>query len=244
MLCNSAHSMLQELWRCDADTQLKALTFMWDRWNVRNKANAGEAAPKPQVVCHRVEKLLIESLGPRKLNKPPKPPDIHRWSKPPVHHMKVNFDGAFDENTGAGGWGYVVRDQAGEFIAAGAGKSMNLKSALQSESVACLAAIDGANRIGANRIIFEYDSSTLVHALKSNGYDKATIGVLVKEARSLCILNFDSYAFSFSRRTCNSVAHETAKLGVHSESYDSFWEASAPNCIVKLLASDIAVCEV
>ena len=161
-----------------------------------------------------------------------------------MHHVKVNFDGAFDENTCAGGWGYVVRDQAGEFIAAGAGKSVNLKCALQSESVACLAAIDGAIRIGANRIIFESDSSTLIQALKSNDYDKATIGVLVKEARSLCILNIDSYAFSFSRRTCNSVAHELAKLGVHSGPDDSFWEASAPNCIVKLLASDIAVLEV
>lgn len=110
MLCNSAHSMLQELWRCDEDTQLKAVTFMWEWWNVRNKANAGEAAPKPQAVCHRVEKMLIESLGLRKPNKPPRPPDIHKWSKPPVHHVKVNFDGAFDENTCAGGWGYVVRD--------------------------------------------------------------------------------------------------------------------------------------
>ena len=130
MLCNSAHSMLQELWRCDEDTQLKAVTFMWEWWNVRNKTNAGEVTPKPQAVCHRVEKMLIESLGLRKPNKPPRPPDIHKWSKPPMHHVKVNFDGAFDENTCAGGWGYVVRDQAGEFIAAGAGKSVNLKCAL------------------------------------------------------------------------------------------------------------------
>nr|XP_020170848.1 uncharacterized protein LOC109756417 [Aegilops tauschii subsp. strangulata] len=84
MLCNSAHSMLQELWRCDEDTQqLKVVTFMWEWWNVRNKTNA-----------------------------------------------------------------------------------------------ACLAAIDGAIRIGANRIIFESDSSTLIHALKSNEYDKATIALL------------------------------------------------------------------
>ncbi|XP_073358191.1 uncharacterized protein [Aegilops tauschii subsp. strangulata] len=193
MLCNSAHSMLQELWRCDEDTQLKAVTFMWEWWNVHNKANAGEAAPKPQAVCHWVERLLIESLGLRKLNKPPKPSDIHRWSKPPVHHVKVNFDGAFDENTCAEGWGYLVRDQVGKFIAAGVGKTVNLKCALQSEFVACLAAIDGAIRIGENRIIFD---------------------------------------------------PELAKLGVHSGSDDSFWEDSAPNYIVKLLASDIAVLEV
>jgi hypothetical protein len=117
---------------------------------------------------------------------------------------------------------------------------VNLRSALHSEAVACLAAIDGANRIGASIIVSESDSSTLVRALKSNDYDKAMIGVLVKEAKSLCILNFVSYAFSFSRRTCNSVAHKLAKLGVIFESYDSFWEVSAPNCIVNLLASHSA----
>ena len=106
--------------------------------------------------------------------------------------------------------------------------------------MACLAAIDGAIRTGANRILFESDASSLVQALKSNDYDKSEIGVLVMEARSLCILNFDSFRFGFNRRACNSVAHMLAKFGVSSESPDSYWEATAPNCIENLLASDIA----
>jgi hypothetical protein len=73
--------------------------------------------------------------------------------------------------------------------------------------VACLAAIQGANEIGVNRIIFESDASTLVQALKSNDYDMSSIGVVVKEARSLYTLNFDSFQFSFCRRTCNNAAH-------------------------------------
>lgn len=56
----------------------------------------------------------------------------------------------------------------------------------------------------------------------AHAYDKAAIGVPVKEASSHCILYFDSYAFSINRITCNSMAHELAKLGVISESYDSF----------------------
>ena len=155
--------------------------------------------------------------------------------------MKINFDGAFDAKSGLGGWGYVIRDQAGNFIAAGAGKSVHLRGPLHSESVACLAAIEGADRIGANRVIFESDASNLVLALTSSDYDKSEIGVLVKEARSLCILNFDSFQFSFSRRACNNVAHELAKLGTISESSDLYWDADAPNCIATLLASDVAV---
>jgi ribonuclease HI len=141
---------------------------------------------------------------------------------------------------GEGGWGYVIRDQAGKFIAAGSGKSLHLGSALQSEAMACLATIQGANEIGANRIIFKLDASTLVQALKSKDYDMSSIGVAVKEARSLYTLNFDSFQFSFYRRTCNNAVHELAKLGANSEHSGSHWDGPAPSCIATILASDLA----
>ena len=118
---------------------------------------------------------------------------------------------------------------------------MHLRDPLHSEAVACLAAIDGAIRIGANRIILESDASNLVQAMKSTDYDRSTIGVLVKEARSLCRLNFVSFHFSFARRACNSAAHELAKYGVSCESPDSFWEGLAPPCISEIVTSDSVV---
>lgn len=218
---------------------MRSLILMWEWWSVRNKANAGEVFSKPQEVCHRVEKLAVDFSYLKTPEKPPKPPDKHRWTKPPDGYVKVNLDGAFHQTTKDGGWGYVIRDQAGEFVAAGTGKAVHLRDALHSEAVACLAAIEGAVSIGANRIIFESDSSNLVSALKTRDSDKAMIGVLVKEARSLCILQFDSYQFAFSRRECNSTAHELAKYGVSSECQDSRWVDEAPECVVSFLASDI-----
>jgi hypothetical protein len=53
-------------------------------------------------------------------------------------------------------------------------------------------------------------------------------------------MNFSSFQFSFSRRTCNIAAHELAKLGANSESEDSYWDVSTPGCIVNILASDLA----
>jgi ribonuclease HI len=238
--CVSPRDLLQEIWKCNEAIQVRAVTFLWEWWNIRNKANAGEGGSEPAGVCSRVERLLIDFMTLKKPAKPPKPPDIHKWAKPPENHVKVNFDGSFNATSGTGGWGYVIRDQAGNFIAAGAGKLKNLGSALQSEAVACLAAIRGADRVGANRIIFESDASNLVQGLQSKDYDKSEIGVLVKEARSLCIMNFSSFQFSFSRRTCNIAAHELAKLGANSESEDSYWDVSAPGCIVNILASDLA----
>jgi ribonuclease HI len=239
-LCISSRDLLTELWKQDDDTQLRAATFMWEWWNIRNKVNAGESITEPRVVCSRVERLLVDFLSLKKPVKPPKPPDIHKWEKPPDNYVKVNFDGSYHAGAGAGGWGYVIRDQAGKFIAAGSGKSLHLGSPIQSEAVACLAAIQGANEIGANRIILESDASTLVQALKSKDYDMSSFGVVVKEARSLCTLNFESFQFSFCRRTCNNAAHELAKLGASSEPSGSRWDGHAPSCIVTILASDLA----
>ena len=238
--CSSAHHMFAELWKCDENIQLKATIFMWEWWNVRNKANAGEVVPNAQTICHGVESLGVDFLMLRVPDKPPKPPDLSRWVKPPENFVKVNFDGAFSQISGSGGWGYVIHDQAGVFVAAGAGNSVHLRSPLHSEAVACLAAIDGAIRVGANKIIFESDASVLVQALNSYDYDKSTIGVLVKEARSLSILNFVSFNFSFGRRACNVVAHELARFGVSCENADSFWEGDAPPCILNIIASDLA----
>jgi hypothetical protein len=90
---------------------------------------------------------------------PPKPPDQFTWAKPPENQVRVNFNGAFDQNTGSRGWGYVICDQADDFIAAGSGKTVHLRDPLHSEAVACLATVNGVIRIGANRIVFESVSS-------------------------------------------------------------------------------------
>jgi hypothetical protein len=94
---------------------------------------------------------------------------------------------------------------------------VHLRDPLHSEAVACLAAVNGAIRIGANRIVFESDASNLVHALKSTNFDKSSIKASLKEARSLCVLNFVLFQFTFARRDCNTAAHVLAKLGVSSD---------------------------
>jgi hypothetical protein len=153
--------MLEELWKCGEAEQLKALTLMWEWWSFRNKANAGDGSSNHLVVCGRVERHMEDFKCLKSPAIPPKPPDITNWVRPPENQVKINFDGAFNQASGEGGWGYIIRDQAGDFVAAGSGISVDLRDPLYSEEVACLAAVSGAIRVGANRIriIFESDAS-------------------------------------------------------------------------------------
>ena len=118
---------------------------------------------------------------------------------------------------------------------------MHLRDPLHAEAVACLAAVEGASRLGAKCVVLESDASSLVKALNSCEYDRSSIGVLVKEAKLSCSLNFDRFVVSFSRRACNSAAHVLAKYGVQSDLSDYLWVDSVPSFVTDIVSSDSAV---
>uniref|UniRef100_A0A8R7TS40 RNase H type-1 domain-containing protein n=1 Tax=Triticum urartu TaxID=4572 RepID=A0A8R7TS40_TRIUA len=94
---------------------------------------------------------------------------------------------------GHGAWGCVARSDHGEVIFACAGKLEFLASPLQAEATACIKAIEAASELGIHRVIFESDSLQLVNALKTGEYDKSSIGVLLREVRSICCASFDAF---------------------------------------------------
>jgi hypothetical protein len=69
----------------------------------RNKCRRGEAPRSTQDVCHRIERHLVDFLSLKNPEKPPKPPDVQTWSKPPD-----NFDGAYDKSSGDDNCVFVV----------------------------------------------------------------------------------------------------------------------------------------
>jgi hypothetical protein len=132
------------------------------------------------------------------------------WTRPPIDHVKVNFDPAFCVESGEGAWGFIARSDAGEFIACAAGGLWNLRDVLQAEVEACVVAAEGAAALGLNHILFESDSKTLVSALSTKNDDLSVIGVVLKDVQSICVCSFESFQFYFSPHSCNGVAHSLA----------------------------------
>jgi hypothetical protein len=126
---------------------------MWVWWSVRNKVNAGKTARNASDVYRSVERHLIDFQSFRSPRKPPKPPNITKWEKPKVNYLKVNFDGTFNKDTGSGGWGFIIRDHRGMFVAAGARKAGFLRDPLHAETVACLTAVKGVISLGASAFL-------------------------------------------------------------------------------------------
>jgi hypothetical protein len=125
-------------------------------------------------------------------------------------------------------------------LAAAAGKLEHVRSPLQAEANACLKAIEGTSELGAQRIVIESDGMTLVNALKGREYDASELGVLFREAKSLCHASFQSHDFLFCSRVCNKVAHCLAQFGMGSDDPFSVWAYDAPDFVSVMVDADLA----
>ena len=101
------------------------------------------------------------------------------WKPPSEDIYKVNIDRAFDQKTRTGGWGFVVRNNHGELLAAGAGKINYADSALHIEAMAAYKGLLFASQWGMPHIILETDASVLASALNANGIDRSCVGGLI-----------------------------------------------------------------
>ncbi|KAE8794811.1 NAC domain-containing protein 78 [Hordeum vulgare] len=119
------------------------------------------------------------------------------WCTPKENFIKVNFGAAFHADLGAVAWGCIFRTDQGGFLAEAAGKLDYLSSPLHAEAAVCIKSVEAGLELGLHRVTFESDSLNLVNAPKSREHDSASIGVLLRETRSLCQASFDSFEFHF-----------------------------------------------
>jgi hypothetical protein len=187
-----------------------------------------------------VNKLAAEFL---EMNKNPTTTATKRgqsWCKPPRDWLKVNVDGAFSASTGDGGWGFVIRDDAGEPVMASAGRLRHLRDALQAEVFACIQGVKAAAEKGITNLILETDSMILKEALANDSYRLDEVGGLILELKHIIAGGFSSFICSYAPRNCNKEAHVLATKGsLLSDGGESRWE-STPVFVNDLVASEIA----
>ena len=150
------------------------------------------------------------------------------------------MDAAFHVESETGAWGFIARDETGDFLAAAAGKMNHVRSALHAEVIACMRAIEGAADLGAQRISFESDCLTMISALKGWGYDAAELGALFRAVRSMCHASFVFSEFMFCPRNCNHVAHALAQFALGAAEPLHVWVNVAPDFVSVLVNADMA----
>jgi hypothetical protein len=238
----SAISMLEMILQLEEKERLKAIVLLWYWWLERNRIREGERRRDPSVSAFSITRMTNEFLAIAAEGEKGHRVDRvkARWSRPPVDTLKINSDGVYCAASGTGGWGYVIRDEEGSVIWAGAGRSDYLLDALHAEALGCLQGIRAAGEKGISRAVIETDSAILKSTVESNSYALAATGGLVLEIRNAINSLFSSWSFMYCPRECNGVAHALATHGCKSPAGTvQSWDVM-PSVFVNLVASDLA----
>lgn len=116
-------------------------------------------------LCNSVRYHVQEFQKPQKPPRVPKPAGTTNWSVPPDHSYKITVDGNFLAANRSGGRGFIIRDQTGSVLEAGAGNIQWTADALQTESMAARVGLQRAAYWGMPKIILETDVRTLVRTV-------------------------------------------------------------------------------
>jgi ribonuclease HI len=226
--------------------RLLVIALMWQWWTARNKTNVGERSWSVDEVSFQARRWATEftEFYAKQLQQQPNE-DVERWRPPRESVRKINVDGAFKENPKSGGWGFVITGQNAEVLGSGAGCLMFPHSALHAEAEACIQGLTAAMNWRMTRMDVESDCQLLVQALNNQDFDRSHIGVLVRDARMLARLNFNSVSFGFCRRGCNKAAHAMAAMGVAGHAGNGLlWSDDVPYDVRGVVAADLGSPEV
>ncbi|WVZ50961.1 hypothetical protein U9M48_002159, partial [Paspalum notatum var. saurae] len=195
--------------------KLRTIALLWAWWEARNKANCGEQKTSTDEVIHRAALIVQDANFLKKEGTCAPPKQARRANASQQGSPKINCDGAYINSMKTGGWGFVIRDHDGHGVLAGAGRLEGVTDALSAECHACLAALDAAMEYGIPQALVETDSTSLVQGVKTSAFDQAPCGVLLKEIKELCRAHFTLVEVDYVSRSCNSCAHELAKIGLN-----------------------------
>lgn len=138
---------------------------------------------------------------------------VQKWSKPSSRQLKVNIDGAYDSNTGSGGWGFIIRDDQGMMIKSGAREESFMQNALHAELLGCAAGLREASRLVFNTICLEVDATVVKSAIEDEDYRLSALGGIVTEIKFLLFAEFQSWRVCVCPRSCNKTADAIAAYG-------------------------------
>ncbi|CAI9773810.1 unnamed protein product [Fraxinus pennsylvanica] len=168
----------------------------------------------------------------------PKPLDFAKWYPPADGSLKINTDAAIFENQGGAGFGLVIRDSRGSFVAAKIIPVRGITDPLIAEALGVREALSWLKvRFPAVQII-EMDSLLVYNALQKYEVDNSYFGLLIEECRFLA-LDMPNVKFSWVRRSANQVAHTLAKAA--SSFHDTIeWSNYSPLFISNVLLADLS----
>ncbi|XP_019156795.1 PREDICTED: uncharacterized protein LOC109153341 [Ipomoea nil] len=152
------------------------------------------------------------------------------WEPPNSGKLKCNVDAALF--TSGAGFGAVVRDHMGRFVAARGGRFDGIQDPFMAETIAVREALSWLKTLHHRSFIIESDCLNFCNAFNSCFSEFSYVGTIIAQCRVLAS-DIGDVTVCHIRRSSNHVAHALARA-TGSMSGSQVWENIPPACISKL----------
>ncbi|XP_019191037.1 PREDICTED: uncharacterized protein LOC109185555 [Ipomoea nil] len=151
------------------------------------------------------------------------------WKPPPRHTLKCNVDAA--SSTEGASFGAVVRNHAGDFVAARSGRIEGTVDPYMAEAIGVRETLSWLKEQHHMSIIVESDCLSFCNAFNSSSFDLSYVGLIVKQCLSIP-RDIGNVSITHVRRSANCVAHELARA-TGSTAVSGVWIDIPPACIAR-----------
>ncbi|XP_019157659.1 PREDICTED: uncharacterized protein LOC109154289 [Ipomoea nil] len=159
-----------------------------------------------------------------------------KWTKPIPGYLKLNTDAAVDPRNRLMGFGWVLRNENGEFVAAASIRGKCTFNSKETEAMAVREALTWIKSHGINFVQAKTDALQVVQRLDQTVGDSSFDLILFDIKHFL--LSVDQVAISHVSRTANTITHRLAREAC-SMSVRKEWTTIPPSFIVNALYFDL-----
>lgn len=140
----SPMQMMERVMELEEKKKLTVIRLLWLWWGELNSFRGVQRLATEVAFITALQADKFQTTKISSLNREGRVPEIcqtYRWLKPPKGVLKINSDGAFKCNERTGGWGFVIRDDRGAVVKAGAAAGHFLTDAFHAELLGFLAGL-------------------------------------------------------------------------------------------------------
>jgi ribonuclease HI len=208
----------------------------WYIWWERRQIVHGEKVQSPFRSAMSIRVLAMNYMNAAK-----KPGEKQKegWKKPLEGNLMINVDAAFDEDSGKGATGVVIRDSSGSCIAAMQTFLAHVVDAPMAEAYAFRDGLTLAQQIGVHNFTVQTDCAQVVETMKNGGFS-ATSSAAIYDDCTILWSGFGKVSIEHCNREANQVAHELARVSFTSGN-SCTWVDEPPRFILSKLVNDVTV---
>lgn len=187
--------------------------IVWALWQRRNDSIWNNKTKPPIDVVNQAT-LLFEvwkfTKSKETTSTPGRSIDFGKQCTPVHGTLKCNSDASLFTNPHWSGYGCVVRDHNGSFVACMHGSIKGKFTPLLTEAIGVQEMLSWLKGIQVQQIIIESDSLNVIHRLKSQDDDMSSVDLIINDCKSLA-KGFNQCVFSFICRVANGVAYSLTR---------------------------------